>query len=193
MFIDGFLRIARETILLDIRRGSIGDGHSSAQDFAERELAVDRALLRLIQLACRTNRLARAVDLTRLLHHTPSFDAAIQVADFYHLTDLLKVIERLKNEHEAFGCPSASVSTMRPPIANTRGLRPEAQGDHSSLVAPRSLPETVDHPSVMGSSAQKRIADNEGVPSPSTKRPTLGESAQPAMAMGKPGLTQSRE
>ncbi|KAI1785488.1 hypothetical protein LXA43DRAFT_845501, partial [Ganoderma leucocontextum] len=92
-------QVIRETLLLDILRDSIGD-ERSAQDLAERGAALDKALIELIQHACKSNCPARALDLTRLLNCLPSFDAAIHLAKFYRLTSLQGIIERLKDELE---------------------------------------------------------------------------------------------
>ncbi|KAH9892894.1 hypothetical protein C8Q73DRAFT_76644 [Cubamyces lactineus] len=91
---------ARETMLLDILRDGLGD-ELTTDDIAARELALDKGLIQLIQQACKTDRLARALDLTRLLHLTPSFDMAIKVAGFYHLIGLQEKMEALKAERES--------------------------------------------------------------------------------------------
>ena len=86
-------------LLLDILRDSLGDDLTTP-DLAARELALDKALIQLIQHACKADRLARALDLARLLHLTPSFDAAAKIAGFYHLIGLQEKIEALKEERE---------------------------------------------------------------------------------------------
>ncbi|KAI0371170.1 hypothetical protein BV20DRAFT_965857 [Pilatotrama ljubarskyi] len=91
---------ARETMLLDILRDGLGD-ELTTDAIAARELALDKALIQLIQHACKTDRLARALDLARLLHLTPSFDMAIKVAGFYHLIGLQEKLEALKAERAA--------------------------------------------------------------------------------------------
>ncbi|OSD04053.1 hypothetical protein PYCCODRAFT_1408512 [Trametes coccinea BRFM310] len=90
---------ARESMLLDILRDGLGD-ELTTDAIAARELALDKELIQLIQQACKTDRLARALDLTRLLHLTPSFDMAIKVAGFYHLIGLQEKMEALKTERE---------------------------------------------------------------------------------------------
>ena len=84
---------------LDIIRDGLGEDLTSAT-LAARELALDKSLIQLIQHACKTDRLARALDLTRMLHLTPSFDAAIKIAGFYHLLGLQEKMEMLKDERE---------------------------------------------------------------------------------------------
>ena len=86
-------------MLLDILRDGLGEELTS-ETIVARELALDKALIQLIQHACKTDRLARALDLARMLHLTPSFDAAIKIAAFYSLLGLQEKMEALKDERE---------------------------------------------------------------------------------------------
>lgn len=88
-------------MLLDIIRDSLGDDELTTDDIAKRELALDKELIKLIQSACKGDRLARALDLTRLIHHAASIDVAIKVAAFYHLVGLQEKMEMIKEEREA--------------------------------------------------------------------------------------------
>ncbi|CDO76190.1 hypothetical protein BN946_scf185037.g13 [Trametes cinnabarina] len=131
---------ARESMLLDILRDGLGE-ELTTDAIAARELALDKELIQLIQQACKTDRLARALDLTRLLHLTPSFDMAIKVAGFYHLIGLQEKMEALKAEREAddrlenlrdrrrgLADDFAPVPAMRLPIAG-EASRPKAFQD----------------------------------------------------------------
>lgn len=103
-------RVARETLLLDQIRDTLEDDTLTTDDISRTELDLDKELIQLIQLACKHDRLQRALDAAKLLHHASSIDMAVKVADFYHLNGLrekflvLKSIrvnsDRLRDERE---------------------------------------------------------------------------------------------
>lgn len=77
-------RVARNSVLL------------SADAEGGGKVAIDKGLLQLVQGACKADALARALDLTRLMHSTSTLDAARKIADFYHLPGLSERIARVK-------------------------------------------------------------------------------------------------
>ena len=87
-------------MLLDILRDGLTDDELTTNNISRRELALDKEIIQLIQLACKNERTARAIDLTKLLHHTTSFDMAIKVASFYHQIGLQEKMEMLKQDRE---------------------------------------------------------------------------------------------
>jgi chromosome transmission fidelity protein 4 len=87
-------------MLLDILRDAHDSDTPPPPTLAQRELALDKTLIQLIQHACKTDRLARALDLVRLLHHAASLDSAAKVAGFYHLAGLQEKIVLLRAERE---------------------------------------------------------------------------------------------
>ena len=87
-------------MMLDILRDALSEDDLTSDVIAQRELALDKELIQLIQNACKNDRLGRALDLTKLLHHTASFDMAIKVAGFYHLIGLQEKMDTLKEDRE---------------------------------------------------------------------------------------------
>ncbi|KAH9831247.1 uncharacterized protein C8Q71DRAFT_861980 [Rhodofomes roseus] len=150
--------LAREGMLLDILRDSLGD-QLTTDDISRRELALDKELIQLIQNACKNDRLARALDLTKLLHHTASFDMAIKVAGFYHLIGLQEKIEALKDDRE---------ETDR--LADAREKRRQRARDLTVIPAPRTVFAAVPR--------QKAFQDFK--PPPAKHRPGL-ERATPVV------------
>ncbi|KAI0320775.1 WD40 repeat-like protein [Amylostereum chailletii] len=92
-------RLARECMNLHVQRDALGD-EDLPSDLLRREVALDKELIQLIQNACKNDKLPRALDLTRMLHHTTSFDAAMKVAQFYHLVGLQEKMQTLKEDRE---------------------------------------------------------------------------------------------
>ncbi|WFD31815.1 DNA polymerase alpha accessory factor Mcl1 [Malassezia sp. CBS 17886] len=65
-------------------------------DAAALELEADKALLQLVQLACKADKYARALDAARLLHSEATLDAALKIAHFFHLPSLADRMEQLR-------------------------------------------------------------------------------------------------
>lgn len=62
---------------------------------------MDKEIIQLIQMACKEPAdIARALDLTKLIHNTPSIDAAIKIAEFYHLASLKEKMQIIKTDRE---------------------------------------------------------------------------------------------
>lgn len=92
-------RVERELLLIEFSRDALGEELTS-NDIAQRELAMDKEFIKLIQIACKADNIPRAIELTKLLHHTLSFDSAIAIAKFYHLVGFKEKIELLKHDRE---------------------------------------------------------------------------------------------
>ena len=89
---------------LRITRDALGD-EDPPDELLARELALDKELVQLIQTACKNDKLPRALELTRMLHHTSSFDMAAKVAAFYRLVGLQEKMQALKEDRVASGRP----------------------------------------------------------------------------------------
>ncbi|KAF8588697.1 hypothetical protein K439DRAFT_1651834 [Ramaria rubella] len=90
-------RFLREELHIGFLRDALGADLTN-QEISQREVNLDKQLIQLIQLACKGDKLQRALDAAALLHHTQSFDMAIKVAEFYHLVGLQDKLMRLKGE-----------------------------------------------------------------------------------------------
>ena len=95
---------ARESMHLQIARDALGD-EDVPDEILARELALDKGLVQLIQTACKNDKLPRALELTRMLYHTSSFDMSVKVAGFYRLIGLQEKMQALKDDRIALGRP----------------------------------------------------------------------------------------
>ncbi|WWD07638.1 hypothetical protein V865_005739 [Kwoniella europaea PYCC6329] len=66
----------------------------------EKEVALDKEYLQLVQIACKADNLQRALDVARLMHNPGTIEAAAKVAAFYHLPGLQERIVGVKTEKE---------------------------------------------------------------------------------------------
>lgn len=89
------IRVIRERIHIDFLRDGLG-ADVTDEDTSRQELNLDKELIQLIQLACKNDKLQRALDLVGLLHNVSSFDLAGKVAEFYHLAGLRSKIQLMK-------------------------------------------------------------------------------------------------
>lgn len=66
--------------------------------FSEADTNMDIALLKLINIACKSEKISRALDLTYILHSTESIDKAIKIASFHRYTSLAEKMTNIKVE-----------------------------------------------------------------------------------------------
>ncbi|PWN49692.1 hypothetical protein IE53DRAFT_380356 [Violaceomyces palustris] len=79
----------------DAHYAGVEDGGDSP-DPSALEMSADKSLLQLIQLACKADKHARALDAARNLHSGRTLDAALQIAAFFHLPSLAERLTALK-------------------------------------------------------------------------------------------------
>ena len=104
-------KYARDSILLGWNKDALVDTVLTTDEIAKGELALDKGLIKLMQIAIKANELQRAHDIVRLMHHSTSLDMALKMAQFYHLLGLEEKIkewkrvvqdrERLEEERDA--------------------------------------------------------------------------------------------
>ncbi|SPO28617.1 related to sepB protein [Ustilago trichophora] len=81
----------------DVKNAGIEAGDDEPRlDAGTLEMSSDKALLQLIQLACKADKHGRALDAARALHSTRTLEAALKIAAFFHLSSLAERMVALK-------------------------------------------------------------------------------------------------
>ena len=81
----------------DVKNAGIEvDDDDGRLDAGTLEMSSDKALLQLIQLACKADKHGRALDAARALHSTRTLEAALKIAAFFHLSSLAERMVALK-------------------------------------------------------------------------------------------------
>jgi hypothetical protein len=66
------------------------------QTFIDADMEMDVSLLKLINIACKADKLSRAIDLTYSLHSEESMDKAIKIANYHRFTGLADRMTSIK-------------------------------------------------------------------------------------------------
>ena len=69
---------------------------TNESDPALLDMEADKALLQLVQLACKADRYGRALDAARSLHTETTLEAALKIAHFFHLPSLADRMEQIR-------------------------------------------------------------------------------------------------
>ncbi|KAI9476560.1 MAG: WD40-repeat-containing domain protein [Benjaminiella poitrasii] len=102
--------------------------------FRQADEEMDKALLKLINLACKTEKVGRALDLTYALHTPKSIDGAIKIALFYHYTRLAEKMAHIK-ETKFVNDEPATPSTLADSLAALPSIHSSHQSTLSSDLA----------------------------------------------------------
>lgn len=89
----------RETMFAQLREDQYAASdelEDRKEEIAKERISIDKHLLKLIQLACKGEKMARALDLTAQLKNAPSVDAACRIAGFFHLPALQERMNLIK-------------------------------------------------------------------------------------------------
>lgn len=164
-------------MLLDIQRDSLGDELTSP-DIARRELALDKELIQLIQSACKADRIARALDLTRLLHHPSSYDMAAKVAGFYHLIGLQEKMQMLRDD-----------ATDNDRLEDAREKRRDRAGAFEPFPAPRQPAAQPARPKAFQDFGPPPTIPRPGLERVTPSEPSRG-AARPARESSVPDWTR---
>lgn len=137
------IRDSRMARRLQGRNEDINDDDEALPEPRTLDHNADKALLQLIQHACKSDRHARALDAARELHGGRMLDAALQIAAFFHLASLADRMDELR----------AWVST-RPQRDETRafGLLPPSAVSEEVVTVPRILASSSQEPAALTSS-----------------------------------------
>ncbi|KAJ2782167.1 DNA polymerase alpha accessory factor Mcl1 [Coemansia javaensis] len=152
-----------------------GGDHAAAQ--ARDDLEQDKLLLRLIQLACKADKMQRAVDLAHMIKLERSLDAAVKIAVHQKLTALAERIMRIRDSRSAEDDSEADA-----------GSELESEDEAAHVVAPdahrprrnRNRPPTVTYGRGPGSGAADDAG--EGPDAESTSPPAPGGMVATAAA-----------
>lgn len=113
-------KLVREGILLGWMRDTLGRELAS-EEIAEKEVAMDKDIIKLLQLAIKDRHLQRANDLVHLLNQINSLDTAAKLAEYYHLVGLVDKIKTWKAWREENEDPVDEMNERR---AWARGVGP---------------------------------------------------------------------
>lgn len=109
-----------------LRDGAAPEDDDARRQLTAAEVALDKELLKLMQMACKADKLEAALEAARLLTHPASLEAAIKLAGFFRLGGLEQRIIRLRErdgpaqpeKRESRWAPLTDERTISAPMAN---------------------------------------------------------------------------
>lgn len=99
---DELIRYLRENTFLSHRRdGADPTNYDFKNQIAKQEVEIDKHLLKIIQTACKADKLSAALDAALLLTQPASLQAAVKIAAFFRLPaleDRIEMVMKAKND-----------------------------------------------------------------------------------------------
>lgn len=89
-------KVLRQQLTLAHLHDQVPPSDAGPSRIAQLELDTDRTILQIIQGACKSDRLTKALDATKWLCLTQSLEAASKIAAFFSIPNLEDRIEELK-------------------------------------------------------------------------------------------------
>ncbi|EPB83122.1 hypothetical protein HMPREF1544_10107 [Mucor circinelloides 1006PhL] len=105
-----------------------------ADTFREADSDMDVALLKLINIACKTEKVSKALDMTYILHSPDSIDKAIKIAVHYRYTSLAEKMTSIKQAkfiNETMTTPSTLADSLAALPSIYASTQPTLEGDLS--------------------------------------------------------------
>ncbi|OAD02706.1 hypothetical protein MUCCIDRAFT_143564, partial [Mucor lusitanicus CBS 277.49] len=142
-----------------------------ADTFREADSDMDVALLKLINIACKTEKVSKALDMTYILHSPDSIDKAIKIAVHYRYTSLAEKMTQIKQAkfiNETMPTPSTLADSLAALPSIYASTQPTLEGDLAFVKREKGKERETSNKRSMYDSEDDDMMDT---PSPKKSRP----------------------